>query len=132
MSDARAHIHALFAAYGAGFTDANVEAVLALFAWPVTIWQFGKGHIFANADELAENVEALIDVFDEAGIKSTTPEMIEVRVAGDAAFADVLWRQRDDPGEVLHVFACQYLLICEAGAWRIATIVNKAAAGTAL
>ena len=65
------------------------EAVTALFAWPATIWQFGEGHVFEDAEELAENVEALIDVFDEAGIISTMPDVKEVRVAGAAAFANV-------------------------------------------
>ena len=115
MSDAEADICALFAAYGAGFDDANPAAVTALFAWPATIWQFGKGHIFVDADELSENIEALIDVFDEAGIKTMTPDVKEIRVAGAAAFAHVLWRQRDDAGELLHEFTCQYLIVREGG-----------------
>ena len=36
-----------------------------------------------------------------------------------------LWRQEDDAGELLHEFACQYLLVHEEGRWRIATIVNE-------
>jgi ketosteroid isomerase-like protein len=126
--DAEGDIRALFAAYGAGFEDADAEAVTKLFAWPATIWQFGKGHIFADAKELEENVEALIDVFDEAGITSTSPNVQDVRVAGAAAFANVLWRQADDAGEVLHEFTCQYLLVREGGSWRIATVVNEAPA----
>jgi hypothetical protein len=126
LQDAETAIRALFAAYGASFTDADGEEVTKLFAWPTTIWQFGKGHVFEDADELGENVEALIDVFDEAGIKTTTPEVKEIRIAGAAAFADVIWRQRDDAGELLHEFSCQYLLLSEEGFWRIATIVNEA------
>lgn len=122
-----ADIHALFAKYATGFDDADAEAVTALFAWPATIWQFGKGHVFEDADELAENVEALIDVFDEAGIVSTEPEVGEVRVAGPSAFAAVAWRQRDDEGALLHEFSCQYLLVMRDGTWRIATVVNEEA-----
>ena len=129
MSDANADIHALFAAYGAGFDDADPDAVTALFAWPATIWQFGKGHVFADADELSENVDALMDVFDEAGIVSTTPEVKEVRVAGSAAFAHVVWRQGDGAGELLHEFSCQYFLLNHDGAWRIASIVNEDSRG---
>jgi SnoaL-like domain len=125
MSDATADIHALFAAYGAGFDDADPDAVTALFAWPATIWQFGEGHVFEDEDELSENVDALMDVFDEAGIVSTTPEVKEVRVAGLAAFAHVAWRQYDGAGELLHEFSCQYFLLDHDGAWRIATIVNE-------
>ena len=123
--DAEDEIRALFAAYAEGFDDADAEAVTALFAWPATIWQFGAGHVFEDAEELSENVDALIDVFDEAGIVSTEPEVKEVRVAGPSAFASVIWRQRDDRGELLHEFACQYLLIEHEGGWKIATIVNE-------
>jgi hypothetical protein len=125
MSDATADIHALFAAYGAGFDDADPDAVTALFAWPATIWQFGEGHVFEDEDELSENVDALMDVFDEAGIVSTTPEVKDVRVAGSAAFAHVAWRQADGAGELLHEFSCQYLLLNHDGAWRIAAILNE-------
>ena len=131
MSQPENEIRALFAAYGAGFDDADVDVVTSLFAWPATIWQSRKGHVFADADELAENVEALIDVFDEAGIKSTIPEVREVSVASSAAFAHVLWRQMEDSGEVLHQFACQYLLVNEDGDWHIASIVNEASADPA-
>jgi hypothetical protein len=129
MSDANADIHALFAAYGAGFDDANPDAVTALFAWPATIWQFGEGHVFEDSDELSENVDALMDVFDEAGIVSMTPDVKEVRVAGAAAFAHVVWRQVDDAGELLHEFGCQYLLLNHDDAWCIATIVNEDSRG---
>jgi ketosteroid isomerase-like protein len=126
-TDAEADIRDLFAAYAAGLNDADADAVTALFAWPATIWQFGKGHVFKDAEELNENVEALIDVFDEAGIVGTTPTVRDVRVASAAAYVDVLWRQGDSSGELLHEFTCCYLLIRAAGAWRIATVVNEAA-----
>ena len=126
--DAEGDIRALFATYGAGFDDGDAEAVTKLFAWPATIWQFGKGHVFEDAEELQENVEALIDVFDEAGIISTSPNVQDVHVAGAAAFANVLWRQADDAGEILHAFTCQYLLVREESGWRIATVVNEAPA----
>lgn len=129
MSDATADIHALFAAYGAGFDDADTDAVTALFVWPATIWQFGEGHVFEDSDELSENVDALMDVFDEAGIVSMTPEIKDVRVTGTSAFAHVVWRQQDDSGELLHEFSCQYLLLNHDGAWRIATIVNEDSRG---
>ncbi len=127
MTDAASDIRALFSAYAAGFEDADAEAVTALFAWPATIWQFGAGHIFEDAEELQENVDALIDVFDEAGIVTTEPEVMEVRVAGPSAFAAVLWQQRDDHDALLNEFSCQYLLIKHEGAWKIVTIVNEAA-----
>ncbi len=120
-------IASLFAAYAAGFDDADPEAVTACFVWPATIWQFGEGHVFEDAEELQENVDALIDVFDEAGIASMIPEIQATNVAGAAAFASVTWRQYDDAGELLNAFACQYLLVRQDDAWKIATIVNAAA-----
>ena len=127
-SEAEAEVRELFAAYAAGFDDADASAVTALFVWPATIWQFGAGHVFEDAEELTENVEALIDAFDEAGIVITTPEVRDIRIAGATAFANVAWRQEDDAGEPLHEVTCLYLLLHRDGAWRIATIVNEAEA----
>ena len=123
--EAETEVRDLFAAYGAGFDDADVSAVADLFAWPATIWQFGEGHVFEEPDDLAENVEALMDVFNEAGIILTTPAVRDVRVAGAAAFASVDWRQEDEAGEALHEFTCHYALIRSNGGWRIATVVNE-------
>jgi ketosteroid isomerase-like protein len=118
-------IRELFAAYAAGFDDADAAAITALFAWPATIWQFGEGHVFEDEEELAENVEALIDVFDEAGIVLTTADLRDVRIAAGAAFASVAWRQEDQAGNVLHAFTCHYLLVYQGGSWRIATVANE-------
>ena len=118
-------VRTLFAAYGAGFDDADAEAITALFTWPATIWQFGEGHIFEDAEELAENIEALMDVFDDAGIVVTTPDVRDIRVAGSSGFARVAWRQEDSAGEALHEFTCNYLLIDGEGSWRIASVVNE-------
>jgi ketosteroid isomerase-like protein len=123
--EAEPDIRALFTAYAAGFDDADAEAVTALFAYPATIWQLGEGHVFDDADDLAENVEALIDVFEEAGIVVTTAEVREVRIAGSAAVASVDWRQEDSSGEALHEFTCRYMLLHQDDAWRIATVVNE-------
>lgn len=126
MAKAEDDIRALFAAYAAAFDDADAAAVTALFAWPATIWQFGEGHVFNDDEDLEENVDALIDVFDEAGIVATDAEVQSVHVAGAAAFASVMWRQSDDSGELLHQFACRYLLVADDGDWLIAAIVNEA------
>ncbi len=128
MNEAKADIQRLFAAYGAGFDDADAAAITALFAYPATIWQFGEGHIFEDEDDLAENVEALMDVFDEAEIVLTDPEVRDSRVVGAEAFARVAWRQENSEGEPLHEFTCHYMLIAEDGGWRIATVVNEAEA----
>jgi hypothetical protein len=120
-----AEIRRLFATYAAGFDDADPEAITRLFAWPATIWQFGEGHLFEDDEELAENVEALMDVFEDAGIVLTHAEVGDIRQAGAAAFATVAWRQEDQAGEVLHEFTCHYMLVKHEAAWRIATVVNE-------
>jgi ketosteroid isomerase-like protein len=125
IHDTGAEIRTLFATYAAGFDDADAEAITALFAWPATIWQFGEGHLFEDEDELAENVEALMDVFDGAGIVLTTADVRDIRQAGTAAFATVDWRQEDEAGEVLHEFTCHYMLIRQHGGWRIAAVINE-------
>lgn len=118
-------IRALFTAYAEAFDAADASVVIQLFAYPATIWQFGAGQVFGDEPALRKNVEALVDVFDEAGIKRLIPDVRGVHTAGDTAFADVLWRQEDEAGEVLHRFACQYLLVRREGVWRIATVVNE-------
>jgi hypothetical protein len=103
--------------------------VTDLFAYPATIWQLGEAHVFDDPEDLAENVEALMDVFDEAGIVLTTPELRELRVTGSVAFATIDWRQEDADGALLHEFTCHYLLVDGGGSWRIATVVNEPEAG---
>lgn len=120
-----AAIGALFEAYAAAFDDADAEAVAALFAFPAVIWQFGEGHVFADADELLENVEALIEVFHEAGVVATTPHLTAVSAEGTAGFAAIDWRQEDEAGQIIHEFACGYLLVAGDDGWRIAAIVNE-------
>ncbi|SEQ64043.1 SnoaL-like domain-containing protein [Faunimonas pinastri] len=118
-------IRAIFAEYGAGFDDADAEAVTTLFAYPATIWQFSEGHVFDDDEDLGENVEALIDVFDDAGIVTTVPEVGAIHVAGITAFASVEWRQEDEDGEVLNQFTCRYTLLDTDTGWKIATVINE-------
>lgn len=126
MTDAEKEleIRAIFAAYGAAFDDADAEGVTELFAWPSVIWQLGHGHVFDDAEDLGENVEALLEVFGEAGIVLTTPTILDIRIGACAAFATVAWRQENTEGEPLHEFTCHYMLIDDDGTWRIATVVN--------
>lgn len=128
-TNGEAQIRALFETYGAGFDDADADAVTELFAYPAAIWQFGDGHVFEDADDLAENVEALMDVFEDAGVVSTRPRIRELRVVGAAAFATVDWRQEDESGESLHDFTCHYVLVENGENWRVATVVNEAQQG---
>ncbi|MYZ47434.1 nuclear transport factor 2 family protein [Propylenella binzhouense] len=121
---ARREIEELFAQYASGFDDADAAAIAACFAFPAVIWQLGEGHVFEDAEEIEENAEALIDVFDEAGIVLTTPETTTLLLAGGTAFATVDWRQEGQDGELLHAFRCHYTLIRHGEAWRIAVIVN--------
>lgn len=126
MAESENDIRSVFTAYASGFDIADASAITKLFAYPATIWQSGESDVFADEAVLAKNVEALIDVFDEADIKRLIPNVRAVHVAGDAAFAHVLWRQEDGDGIKLNEFACRYLLLRRDGSWRIATVVSEA------
>lgn len=115
----------LFTIYGECFDDADAERMLGLFAYPVTIWQFGKGHVFLDEDELRENAEALIDAFDEAGVVVSSPDVVKIELSGNAAFAHVNWEQGDNEEEVIHAFTCRYFLLQTGDEWRIASIINE-------
>ncbi len=123
-------ISELFRDYAAAFDDADAEAVAGFFAYPAVIWQLGDGHVFDDADEIEENADALIDVFDEAGIVVMIPDVQALNTRGNTAFATVDWRQEAKDGEVVHAFRCHYLLIRQDGTWRIATVVNEDTEGT--
>ena len=117
---------AVFAAYAAAFDDADAATVTDLFAYPATLWQFGRGHVFEDADDLLGNVEKLIDALDAEGVVVTTPEILALETAGAAAFARVSWTHADDTGEALMGFTASYLLVRTPGApFRIAAVWNE-------
>lgn len=119
-------ISELFAAYTDALNDFDADAITELFTYPATIWQFGKGHVFADREDLLENVEALLAAFDGAGVVTSTFD-IETSTAPDgtgSAFASVLWAQDDAAGEAVHEFRCVYLLVLDDGEWFIASVIN--------
>lgn len=118
-------LQALFDAYGSGFDDYEAEAIAALFIYPVTIWQFGKGHVFETAEDLMENIEVLLNAFEEAGVVSSHFAMTADTVSGNAGFATLDWHQEDGEGAVVHSFTCHYLLTLKEENWCIAGIVNE-------
>jgi ketosteroid isomerase-like protein len=126
VSDAEAAIESLFEAYAAGFDDFDAEAIIACFQFPVTIWQSGRGNVFDDEEELAENVEALLAVFEREEIVQSRFEIVEAAGDGGAAFAVLDWRQERDDGDAALEFRCRYALVRdEAGkGWRIALAVN--------
>ncbi|MEO0636227.1 MAG: DUF4440 domain-containing protein [Pseudomonadota bacterium] len=120
-------IAALFADYADGLNDFDADAIVDLFAFPATVWQFGKGHVFADADELLENVEALLAAFDGAGVVTSS---FSIRSAlqpdgGSSACAAVDWTQENASGEIIHTFRCAYLLLLDDEQWFIASVINE-------
>lgn len=118
----------LFAAYADALNDFDAEAIVDLFAYPATVWQFGKGHVFSDRDDLLDNVDALLAAFDSAGVvtSSYTIETNEAPIGTGSAFASVLWRQDDAEGQVIHEYRCGYLLVPDNGDWFIASVINPA------
>lgn len=122
--DPETEIEALIETYAGGFDDHDAEAVTACFAYPAVIWQFGTGHVFADAEEMAENAAALLKVHEEAGIVLSSFEIVDLTVSGVSALATVEWEQEDDEGVVLMDFTCHYHLVRLGDRWRIASVVN--------
>lgn len=115
----------LFAAYAAGFDDFDAEAVADRFAYPCTIWQFGKGNVFADREELLENIEALLAVYEREEIVHSAFEIVETVSAGCVTFVTLDWSQEREDGEAALAFVCHYALIERADGWKIATVFNE-------
>lgn len=120
-------VESLFRGYAEGFDDFDLPKVLDCFAYPVTIWQLGKGTVFADSGELAENVEALFDVFESEEITHSDFSVLEARSSGNAAFVALEWRQERSDGEPAMEFRCRYALRRNdlSGHWLIALVINE-------
>jgi len=118
-------ITALFEEYAAGFDDFDAEAVADCFAYPCTIWQFGRGNVFADREELLENIEALLGVYEREDIVHSTFEVAALNAAEGAALASLTWSQEREDGEVALAFGCRYALMDGPDGWRIATVFNE-------
>lgn len=118
-------IATLFEEYAAGFDDFDAESVADCFAYPCTIWQFGKGNVFADREELLENIEALLGVYEREDIVHSSFEVTALRASGGAAMASLAWAQERDDGEVALAFTCHYALIDGPDGWAIATVFNE-------
>lgn len=123
-----AAVEALFERYAAGFDDFDPDTVLDCFLFPATLWQDGRGTMFADEDELAENVEALLTVFEREEIVRSVFRAVSFATEGPAAFAVLDWRQEREDGEAALEFRCRYTLLREEGdegpEWRIAVSVS--------
>jgi ketosteroid isomerase-like protein len=115
----------LFTTYAAGFDDFDAEAVAACYAYPCTIWQFGRGNVFADSDELLENITALLGVYEREEIVHSTFDRIETMLNGSVGFVTLEWRQEREDGEVALAFICHYALIERPDGWVIATVFNE-------
>ena len=62
MADDSNDIATLFQDYADAMNDMDAEAMADLFAYPVTIWQLGRGYVFEDADALQDNIETLLDL----------------------------------------------------------------------
>ncbi|MBP0617130.1 hypothetical protein J6595_16210 [Jiella sp. KSK16Y-1] len=119
-------VEGLFQRYSEGFEDGDVDKVVDCFAYPVTIWQHGRGTVFADANEMAENVVALFGVFDSEEIARSDFVLLEAVPSGNAAFVVLSWTQERRDGEVAAMFTCRYALRRNdlSGQWLIALVVN--------
>ncbi len=108
---ARDEVMGLFTDYAEGFDDFDCDAVAACFAFPATLWQGGRGNSFADEDELLENIEALLDVFEREEIVHTRFDILELTGGVESANAVLRWRHERADGDVALEFSCRYLLV---------------------
>jgi ketosteroid isomerase-like protein len=118
-------ITTLFEEYAAGFDDFEAEAVADCFAYPCTIWQLGAGNVFHDREELLENIEALLNVYETEDIVHSAFEVTSLQASGGTALASLSWRQEREDGEAAMEFVCRYALIEGPDGWRIATVFNE-------
>ena len=124
-SDTEAPINALFEDYLAGFNDADPERIADCFALPTVIWQHDKGHVFADEDELLENIEVLLEALDKEGVVTSDFQVVSSHVSGTTALITLDWSQETADGEAVLEFTCHYQLLLDGDDWLIATIINE-------
>ena len=105
-------VEAMFERYAGGFDDFDADAIVDCFRFPATLWQSGRGNVFADEDELLENVEALLEVFEREEIVRSVFTVAERSAGeGDVAYAVLDWRQERGDGEAALEFRCRYTLL---------------------
>ncbi|MBA5779148.1 DUF4440 domain-containing protein [Stappia sp. F7233] len=123
--EAQAAIAELFEGYRAAFDDYDAEAIADCFAYPAVIWQFGKGNVFADEEELLENIEKLLEALDREEVVRSDFEVLSAHVSGSTALVSLAWTQDNGADESVFEFACHYHLVLDGEDWRIAMIVNE-------
>ncbi|NBN64265.1 DUF4440 domain-containing protein [Microvirga tunisiensis] len=118
-------IAALFEDYLAGFNDADADAIIDCFALPATIWQMDKGYVFDDEEDLAENIETLIEALDKEDVSFSEFDVVSAHISGTTALVTLDWRQESADGESIFEFTCHYHLVFDGDMWRIAMIVNE-------
>jgi ketosteroid isomerase-like protein len=124
-SEAEEAIAQLFDDYQAGFNDYDMERICDCFALPAIIWQFEKGHVFNDEDELIENIEALLTALEKEGVSHSDFHVVSSHVSGPTALVTLDWTQENIDGEAVFEFSCHYQLIQDGQDWMIAGIVNE-------
>lgn len=122
--DAEEAIAQLFDDYQAGFNDYDIDRICDCFALPAIIWQHQKGHVFADDEELIENIEALLKALEKEGVTHSDFQVVSSHVSGSAALVTLDWIQESADGEAVFEFTCHYQLIQDGADWVIACVVN--------
>lgn len=123
--DAEEAIAQLFDDYQAGFNDYDIERICDCFALPAVIWQHEKGHVFADDEELIENIEALLKALEKEGVAHSDFQVVSSHVSGSAALVTLEWSQEDADGEAVFEFTCHYQLVQDGADWMIACVINE-------
>ncbi|WP_310620971.1 YybH family protein [Flexibacterium corallicola] len=115
----------LFDRYADGYDDYDVNGILSCFTYPIVVWQLGDGHVFADRDELIENLEALLEAHRENGVVQSVYEFVSSHVSGSTAYVTLDWQQEDEDGETVFDFTCHYVLMLFDNEWKVISIINE-------
>jgi hypothetical protein len=114
---------AFFDRYTAAWDAFDVEALLDLLAYPHLIATRAGTHFFEDDAEALANLEALIDKYRQAGVRSVTRRALTVEpLPDDAARATVQWQLNDAAGAALLQFPTVYTLDRDDEGWHIVAI----------
>lgn len=124
-AEAQEAIAELFETYRSAFDDYDAEAVADCFAYPAVIWQFGKGNVFVDEEELLENIDKLFEALEREEVVRSDFEVLSAHVSGSTALVSLAWTQDNGADEPVFEFICHYQLVLDGDDWRIAMIVNE-------
>lgn len=111
--------------YQVGFNDYDIEWICDCFVLFIIIWQYDKGYVFNDDEELIENIEVFLRVLEKEGVSYFEFQVVFSYVSGFLVLVILDWIQEDVDGELVFEFICYYQLFQDGMDWMIVGIVNE-------